>query len=95
MTYEYEICPNMADADAKLAKINVLLGYPNGAQTYRINYLHPGTEDLRVVGEVDGILVAACAEMTLEERLTYYNPNELYSLQEVYDEGWFHDPNKC
>ncbi|GAG06838.1 unnamed protein product [marine sediment metagenome] len=88
---KYEICPTLADADAKLAKINLLLGYPNGATTYRPNFLHPAAEpeDLRAIGLVDDKLVTACAEMTAEERLEYYNEENLYTLLEVHNEGWF------
>jgi len=90
----YEICETLEDADAKLAKINELLGYPNGATTYRQNFLHPPAdpEDLRAIGIVESKLIAACSGMTAEERLEYYNDENLYSLLEVYEEGWFPDP---
>ena len=90
MTY-YEIFPSLADAEAKTENINRLLEYPNGAETYRENFPHPGPEDNRACGIVDQLLIDACTEMTPAERLNYYNSANLHTLSYIYEQGWFPD----
>jgi hypothetical protein len=88
--YKYEIFPTQADADLKTERINQLFSYPNGAQTYRQVYQHPDyPSDLRVTGMVDQKLIKACSKMTTEERALYYDENELYTLAEITEHGWF------
>jgi len=88
---KYEIFPNLEAAEEKLARIDVLLDYPNGAEVYRKHFSHPEPEDTRVTGIVDEKLVEACKEMTDEQRLQYYDHDQLYDLSEIYEQGWFHD----
>lgn len=94
MIAKYEICPTLAEADAKLAAINGLpfmqVAISAGkAQTYRENFPHPDPEDARAIGIVEEKLEVACAGMTSQQRLDYYNQDNLSTLLEVYEDGWF------
>jgi hypothetical protein len=71
----------------KTARINALLGYPKG-KTLRYRNIFP--DDLGVVwaGGVDKILVDACANMTPEERILYYDDSDLKTYQFMEDAGF-------
>ena len=91
MSNFYEIFTDLEDAEQKLAKINIMFGYPNGAETYRKHHLHPDENDNRVVGIVDERLIEVCAAMSEQERSEYYEQANLKTLQEISALGWFID----
>jgi len=82
----YQIFSNEADADTVNLAINTLFGYPNGAEVYRHSIMHPS--DGRVACEIGYKLIAACAAMTAEERLVYYDENNLVDDDYLISEGW-------
>lgn len=90
---EYEVFNSLIDAQLKTENINVLFGYPNGAETYRECYLHPSPEDNRAVALVTQELIDACSGMTPEQRLNYYNSANLKPLPWVLEQGWFPNPS--
>ena len=92
MSVSYQIFVTAPLADVKNIAIDILLGYPNGADRYRLNYPHPSVQDVRVVCEIGPELVEACAGMSATERLNYYDVNALVDLDYVVAQGWFPDP---
>ena len=68
--------------------INSLLCYPTeNTEKYRDNFEHP-TSGLWA-GVVDDELITACSEMTQEERLEYYDADNLKAYSWMEDNGWF------
>ena len=86
----FQIFADTALIDTCTTSINTLMGYPNGATTYRLNVFPLDPEDTRVAGAVDSILVAACVNMTPEERALYYDdtPGVLLTKEEMIAAGW-------
>lgn len=86
----YEIFEDEEAANQKTKNINVLLGYPNlktGTLTYR-DLLKKYEAD-SWAGCVTNELVNACAEMSYEEKLPYYDESNLESFQWLKDNEWF------
>jgi len=83
----FQIFLTAALADVKNSNINALLGFPNGAVNYRANIDH--LSDDRVAVGIGQQLIDACAAMTAEERLNYYDENNLVDVDGLVDEGWF------
>lgn len=83
---DYQIFNNVSDADTANLAIDTLFGYPNGASFYRKNLLHPS--DDRVACIIGYKLVDKCATMTSEDRLEYYDENNLVDTDYLISEGW-------
>ena len=84
---KFQIFATAALADVKNANINALLGFPNGAIEYRTNIPH--LSDDRVAVGVGVGLQVSCGSMTAEERLEYYDENNLVDVEYLAAEGWF------
>ncbi len=88
----YEIFQSHEPLLAKNRKIDVILGYPDGAiKTYRYRAddqlkKYEGTDWAAIVGED---LIAACNDMSEEERLIYFNPVDLRTKEYLEEHGWF------
>lgn len=88
----YEIFNNNTELEIKNHAIDQLLGYPDiETETYRYRpydkiQKYEGTQ---WAGIVDNNLINACAEMTPEERLQYYDDSDLKSPQWLKDNNWF------
>lgn len=93
MSTLYEIFNTEAEANTKNTKIDTLLGYPNGAQIYRKNIQHQNTSDQRVAAIVGAELIEACAGMMVEDRLKYYDSDNLVDMEFLMNQNWFTDPS--
>lgn len=83
----YQIFPDALTADIPNTAIDELLGFPNGAQRYRENIIHP--VDFRSADAVTDYLINACVNMDPLERYQYYDSANLFDFQYLIDEGWF------
>lgn len=89
----FEIFETKSAGDTKTESINTLLGYPSeGAQTYR--ELMKKYEADEWAGVVTSELTSACEKMTYEEKLPYYDENNLKSFQWLKDNEWFVPPDE-
>jgi len=90
MSIGYQIFSTEAEFDTKEMAICALLSIPNiSTKTtgYREKIKHYSQE--LWCGTVEDTLVQACANMTPSERLVYYDPENLVSIQYLTDNGWF------
>jgi len=83
---DYQIFANETAADTVNTAINALFGYPNGATTYR--KINARSSDGRVACKIGYKLVDKCAGMTAEERLVYYDENNLVNIAYLKSEGF-------
>ena len=87
----YQIFNTEVEFDTHETSINTLLGIPSlGCTTYREKIKHYTLNQW--AGTVTHLLVDACASMTPEERLVYYDDANLKTPQYLNDNGWFPDP---
>ena len=90
MSKLFEIFTTESALNTKSTAIDTLFGYPN-AETKTTMYRcgiekYEGTD---WAGCVDDVLVAACSEMTAEQRAVYYDDSDLKSYQWLVDNDWF------
>jgi len=85
----FQIFDDVPQADVINANINTLLGFPNGSVKYRLNMVHFDGGDSRVACIVEDSLTDACAGMTAEQKLSYYDEPNLVGVEYLADEGWF------
>jgi len=86
---KFQIFENISQAKKINSNIDTLLGFPNGAARYRLNMVHFAEGDSRVSCIVDYALTVACDGMTAEQKLSYYDEDNLVGIEYLAAEGWF------
>ena len=89
---KFQIFNTQNDLESCNIAIDLLLGYPDeSVKTYRYrpyDKLEHSVSHLWA-GAVTDELVDACIEMSSEERLIYYDENNLKTFEWMKENGWF------
>lgn len=85
----FQIFAGLQQAEAINDNINAFLGFPNGSLRYRGNMVHFNVNDSRVACVVKDVLIALFVGMTAEQKLLYYDEDDLVNVEYLATEKWF------